>query len=246
MGSLWPVAGLGLALAILLRRKGIDVSIIAHDEKRLQKVLALTEAERQTPNQLSKSHSYSFPDAEGANDALEAACQSRGRVCLIAWTALLGIWYNKIVFVSSVLGYMSIIGYSFCSPGKFARSNSLAGMLRLEMPLYPVGNESRTKPKVTLKLEQAAELDGAQHDYFHISADIIIFRTASRGPIPLSNTLIDWIYTVIEWVIPMIRSIYLDLILFCHCCACSQYIAQTGHYSNRRGHDCNVCNISLH
>ncbi|TFK55967.1 oxidoreductase [Heliocybe sulcata] len=260
-------AGLGLSLAILLTRKGADVSIVARDEERLQKALELMEAERRTPNQLLKSYSYSLHDATCARDALEAACHPHGGKCpdvvflcagsstpgffieeddaslrrgmdntywAAAWSALAAAKRmvrhrakGKIVFVSSVLGYMSIIGYSSYSPGKFA-IRGLAETLRSELQLYPIDvhiffpgtiyspgyeNENKTKPKVTLKIEEADEglkpeqaaqvlLDGVQRNYFHVSADfnINIFRTTSRGPTPLNNALFDWIYAVIGWI----------------------------------------------
>lgn len=260
-------AGLGLALAILLTRKGADVSIVARHKGRLGKALELMEAERQTPNQVLRSFSCSLNDATEAWDALEAACKAHGGRCpdaiflcagtstpgffveeseeslrrgmdntywAGAWTALAAAKRmvrhkakGKIVFVSSVLAYMSIIGYASYSPGKFAL-RGLAETLRSELLLYPIDvhiffpgtiyspgyeNENKTKPKVTLKIEEtddglhpeqaaAVLLKGVQKDYFHISPDFIgnVFRTTTKGATPLNNVLIDWVYALIGWI----------------------------------------------
>ncbi|KAJ7908299.1 oxidoreductase [Mycena leptocephala] len=73
---------------------------------------------------------------------------------------------GKIVFTSSVLGYMSIVGYSSYSPGKHAL-RGLAETLRSELILYNIGihiffRENKTKPKITLKIEETDE--GMQPD----------------------------------------------------------------------------------
>lgn len=76
---------------------------------------------------------------------------------------------GKIVFVSSVLGYFSIVGYSTYSPGKFA-VRGLAEALQSEFLLYGIGvhicfpgtiftpgyeEENKVKPQVTLKIEES-------------------------------------------------------------------------------------------
>ena len=91
---------------------------------------------------------------------------------------------GKIVFVSSLLGYMSIIGYSSYTPGKHALRGKfpllnqrtitesvlgLAETLRSQLLLYSIDvhiyfpgtiftpgyvEENKTKPKVTLKIEE--------------------------------------------------------------------------------------------
>lgn len=81
---------------------------------------------------------------------------------------------GKIVFVCSVLGYFSIVGYSPYSPGKFA-IRGLAEALQSEFLLYGIDihvifpgtifspgyiEENKVKPKITLKLE---ETDGGEH-----------------------------------------------------------------------------------
>lgn len=75
---------------------------------------------------------------------------------------------GKIVFVSSVLGYFSMVGYSPYSPGKFA-VRGLAEALQSEFLLYGIDvhicfpgtifspgfvEENKVKPKVTLKIEE--------------------------------------------------------------------------------------------
>lgn len=88
---------MGLALAILLTRKGADVSIVARNEERLQAALeevevrpcvpfqlspvnsfVLLQKARQTPNQVLRAYSFSLSDAVSSAAALEAACQSHG------------------------------------------------------------------------------------------------------------------------------------------------------------------------
>jgi 3-dehydrosphinganine reductase len=95
---------------------------------------------------------------------------------------------GKIIFVSSLLGYMSLIGYASYSPAKHAlRGNiaqtrprnlftylvaGLAETLRSELLLYSITvhiffpgtmyspgyiEENKTKPKITLKIEENDE-----------------------------------------------------------------------------------------
>lgn len=76
---------------------------------------------------------------------------------------------GKIVFCTSILGYMSIVGYSAYSPGKHAL-RGLAEALQSEFMLYGIGvhicfpptiytpgyeDENKTKPAVTLRIEAA-------------------------------------------------------------------------------------------
>jgi 3-dehydrosphinganine reductase len=70
--------GLGLALAVLLTKKGADVSIVARDEKKLDIALAELEKVRQTSAQILKSYSYSLTDPKLSVEALEAACAEHG------------------------------------------------------------------------------------------------------------------------------------------------------------------------
>ena len=76
---------------------------------------------------------------------------------------------GKICFVSSTLGYMSVVGYASYAPGKHAL-RGLAETLRSEFKLYGIDvhiffpctmytpgyeRENATKPSVTLKLEES-------------------------------------------------------------------------------------------
>ncbi|KAI0268382.1 oxidoreductase [Gloeopeniophorella convolvens] len=254
--------GLGLALAVLLTKKGADVSIVARNEENLQKALAQLEAVRVNPNQILRSYSYSLNTQKAASEALEVACgphggQSPDAVFLCAGKSTPGFWMEqteesivkgmdntywlaawsafaasrrmartgtkgKIVFVSSVLGYFGMIGYSTYSPGKHA-IRGLAETLRQELLLYSIEvqlympatmyspgyeDENKTKPELVLKLEEsdpgltpekAAEglYKGVQKGDFHITDTFIadLFRTSTRGATPFgSSTAKDLLY----------------------------------------------------
>ncbi|KAH9062816.1 oxidoreductase [Lactarius vividus] len=257
--------GLGLALAILLTKRGADVSIVARNEENLKKALEQLEAARVNPNQILKSYSYSLDTQKAASEALEAAClphagQSPDTVFLCAGKATPGFFIEeteetmrkgmdnsywlaalsamaaskrmirthskgKIVFVSSVLGYFGMIGYSTYSPGKHA-IRGLAETLRQELLLYSIDvhiympgtmftpgyeEENKTKPELVLKIEesddgltaeQAAEglYQGVRKGDFHITDTFIadVFRTNTRGASPFgSNILKDLLYGLI-------------------------------------------------
>ncbi|OBZ70022.1 3-ketodihydrosphingosine reductase TSC10 [Grifola frondosa] len=260
-------SGTGLALAILLTKKGADVSIVARNEERLQKALAELEKVRQTPNQILKAYSFSVDTESGATAALDAACEAHGGqspdatfLCAgkstpgyfveqdeaslrqgmdetywaQAFSALAAAKHmvrqrskGKIVFVSSVLGYMSIIGYSPYSPGKFA-IRGLAETLQSEMMLYGIDvhicfpctiftpsyvEENRIKPKVTLKIEEtdsgdtpetvaAGILRGVQKGRFHITYNFLgdVFRASTCGSSPRNSYFIDLVYGLIGYI----------------------------------------------
>ncbi|KAG8833163.1 3-dehydrosphinganine reductase [Serendipita sp. 400] len=78
---------------------------------------------------------------------------------------------GRVVFVGSTLGYMSFIGYSTYSPGKHALVG-LTETLRSELALYDIDiqlfvpctmysegyeNENKTKPAITLNIEETDE-----------------------------------------------------------------------------------------
>ncbi|KAJ3739406.1 oxidoreductase [Lentinula detonsa] len=134
---------------------------------------------------------------------------------------------GKLVFTCSLLGYMSLIGYSTYSPGKHAL-RGLAESLRSELILYNSsvhimfsGNidspgyveENRTKPKITLEIEStdkptapdvlAKELiNGVQRGDFHIAPDMLsnIIRSSTTGATPHHNVLLDVLYALIGWI----------------------------------------------
>lgn len=257
--------GLGLALAILLTKRGADVSIVARNEDNLRKALAQLEAARVNSNQILKSYSHSLDTQKAAADALEVAClphagQSPDAVFLCAGKATPGFFIEeteetmrkgmdntywlatwsamaaskrmirtrskgKIVFVSSVLGYFGMVGYSTYSPGKHA-IRGLAETLRQELLLYSIDvhiympgtmftpgyeEERKTKPELVLKIEEsdagltaekAAEglYKGVRKGDFHITDTFItdVFRTSTRGASPFgSNILKDLLYSLI-------------------------------------------------
>ncbi|KAJ7283586.1 oxidoreductase [Mycena rebaudengoi] len=257
-------SGLGLSLAILLTKRGANVSIVARDEQKLQSALDELEKARQTSSQILKSYSFPINEAAAASAALEAACEAHeGRspdvffLCagasypgffieeteeslrkgmdmaywVQAWTALAAAKRmvrdsvpGKIVFTSSFLGYMSLVGYSSYSPGKHA-IRGLAETLRSELLLYSIGvhiffpgtiyspgyvEENKSKPKITLKIEETDEgmqpdkvaealLRGIQQGDFHISGDLLgnIFRSSTRGSTPHNNVFLDAVYGLI-------------------------------------------------
>ncbi|KAF9464492.1 oxidoreductase [Collybia nuda] len=260
-------AGLGLALAILLTKKGADVSIVARNKERLQAALNELEKARQTPSQVLKMYSFSLNEESSSAAALEAACNGNGGKCpdalflcagsarpgffieedeaslrqgmdnaywVQAWSALAaskrmarGHSPGKIVFVSSFLGFMSMVGYASYAPAKHA-VRGLAETLRSELLLYSVSvhiffpgtiyspgyiEENKTKPKITLKIEESddglkpenaakALLKGVRNGHFHISADLLgnLFRSSTRGSSPHNNVLMDGIYSLIGWI----------------------------------------------
>ncbi|KAI0375586.1 oxidoreductase [Pilatotrama ljubarskyi] len=134
---------------------------------------------------------------------------------------------GKIVFVASVLGYMSIVGYSTYSSGKFAL-RGLAEALHSELMLYDIDvhiafpgtiyspgleEENRMKPKITLKIEETdsgsspeyvAEmiLKGVQKGKFHITLDFIghVFRASSAGSSPRNSYVADLFYGLVGYV----------------------------------------------
>ncbi|KAI0071744.1 oxidoreductase [Panus rudis PR-1116 ss-1] len=260
-------AGTGLSLAILLTKKGADVSIVARNKERLDKALSELEAVRQSPSQKLHAYSFAVDNPEGAAASLEAAAATHDGKCpdalflcagasrpsffveetgeglrkgmemtywSQAFSALAGVKRmvkdgvkGKIVFVSSVLGYFSIVGYSTYSPGKFA-IRGLAEALQSECMLYDIDihaafpgtifspgleEEQKHKPKVTLKIEEtddgatpevvaAGILKGVQRGNFHITYDFIgnVFRASTRGSSPGNNVFVDTIYGLIGWI----------------------------------------------
>ncbi|THH15370.1 hypothetical protein EW146_g5096 [Bondarzewia mesenterica] len=135
---------------------------------------------------------------------------------------------GKIVFVSSVLGYMSMVGWSLYSPGKFA-IRGLAESLRQELLLYSIDvhiyfpgtmfspgyeEENKIKPKLVRELEgtdegvtpeKAAEglYIGVRRGDFHITDTLLcdFFRTNTRGSTPYNKNLLkDVIPGLVGWV----------------------------------------------
>ncbi|KAJ3885238.1 oxidoreductase [Lentinula edodes] len=166
---------------------------------------------------------------------------------------------GKLIFVSSLLGYMSIIGYSSYAPGKHAL-RGLAETLRSELLLYDCsvhimfpGNinspglieENRFKPKITLELESTSKpespqvlaeslINGVQRGEFHITADILgdIFRSSTIGATPHNNVILDGVYATIGWIgLPLWRR-DVDSTVLKHRSEHSDYLAARGFYSS--------------
>ncbi|EJD42259.1 oxidoreductase [Auricularia subglabra TFB-10046 SS5] len=125
---------------------------------------------------------------------------------------------GRIVFVSSVVGYMGLVGYSTYAPAKHAL-RGLADTLRGELALYGVAvhiffpatilspgllEENKTKPAITLKIEESDAglscadaarglLAGVAAGRAHITADFVtsLFRTTTRGAAPYNNVFVD-------------------------------------------------------
>ncbi|EPS98254.1 hypothetical protein FOMPIDRAFT_1126929 [Fomitopsis schrenkii] len=260
-------SGLGLSLAVLLVRKGANVSIVARNEERLKKALETLEAARVTEDQILNSYSFGVNSEAGAVAAIEAASQPYGGrspddFFLCAGGSIPGYFVEqteasmregmevaywvqaasalaaakrlvsrhekgKIVFVSSVLAYFSIVGYSTYSPGKFAL-RGLAESLRSEFGLYGIDvhiafpatiytsgyeRENLTKPKITLKIEEAdsgatpdvvaaAVFKGVQSGDFHIAYDFIgqVFRASTAGASPRTGYLTDIFYSLVGYI----------------------------------------------
>jgi 3-dehydrosphinganine reductase len=260
-------AGLGLALAIELTKRGAHVSIVARNKEKLQKALEDIEKVRQNPDQVLKAYSFSLAESATAEAALQAASEALGGRCpdvvfLCAGTARPGFFaeqdetslrrgmddvywvqalsalaatkrmikervQGKIVFVSSLLGYMSIVGYSSYAPAKHAL-RGLAETLRSELLLYSISvhiffpgtiyspgyiEENKIKPKLTLQIEegdtgatpeQSARtlLRGIENRNFHIVSDTLgnIFRASTRGTTPNNNVFLDNLYAFIGWI----------------------------------------------
>jgi len=183
-----------------------------------------------------------------------------------AWTALAGSKAmvkqkvkGKILFVSSTLGYMSFIGYSTYSPAKQAL-RGLADTLRSELLLYSIGvhiffpptmftpgyeTENKTKPKITLKIEEddggitpevgaKAILKGIQNNQAHIAADLItnLFRSSTRGATPYNNPFLDCIFGCVAWIATPIWRQGVDKLVIKHQSEHEQYLQSKGFYDD--------------
>ncbi|WVQ79783.1 hypothetical protein IAT38_001883 [Cryptococcus sp. DSM 104549] len=132
---------------------------------------------------------------------------------------------GKVVFVASLLGYTSFVGYSMYSPAKYAL-RGLADTLRSEMLLHgidihifmPAGIvspgyevENVTKPEVTKKIEEtdtplapevsAAHLEaGLRKGYYGITDNLVtdLIRLRSDGGVPTNNFFLDTAYLFIS------------------------------------------------
>ncbi|PIL28763.1 hypothetical protein GSI_08807 [Ganoderma sinense ZZ0214-1] len=134
---------------------------------------------------------------------------------------------GKIVFVCSVLGLMSFVGYTPYTPGKFA-IRGLAEGLRSELLVYGIDvhvafpaticspgldEENAVKPKITLKIEEtdsgsppeaiaAGILRGVEKGRFHITMDFLgdVFRATAACASPRANPISDILYGLIGFI----------------------------------------------
>ncbi|EJC99773.1 oxidoreductase [Fomitiporia mediterranea MF3/22] len=68
--------GLGLSLAILLVKKGANVTIVARNVENLKKAIAELERHRQSSEQTFRYHSYSLSTSADSHAALDAECRA--------------------------------------------------------------------------------------------------------------------------------------------------------------------------
>ncbi|KAL7283751.1 hypothetical protein ACG7TL_003188 [Trametes sanguinea] len=264
-------SGTGLALATLLVQQGAHVSIVARNEERLQKALSRLENHRRSSEQIIEAYSFAVNSEAGSAAALKAASGAHGGRCpdaffLCAGSARPQFWVaskemvkqgvkGKIIFVASILAYFSIVGYSTYCPGKFAL-RGLAEALHSEFKLYDIDvhisfpgtiytpgyeQENKTKPKVTLKIEESdggatpeyvAEtiLKGVQNGKFHITGDFIgnVFRASSAGSSPRNSYITDLFYGLVGYIaLPVWRS-SVDHTIRAHRKEHQEYLRQRG------------------
>ncbi|KNZ78088.1 3-ketodihydrosphingosine reductase TSC10, partial [Termitomyces sp. J132] len=67
--------GLGFSLAVILAKRGANVSIVARNQKRLDDALAELEKVRKSPEQKLRAYSFSLDRAQESADALCAVCE---------------------------------------------------------------------------------------------------------------------------------------------------------------------------
>ncbi|KAF7732156.1 3-dehydrosphinganine reductase [Apophysomyces ossiformis] len=144
---------------------------------------------------------------------------------------------GKIVFVSSMLGLLSFVGYATYSPTKYA-VRGLADTLRNELKRYNIGvhiffpggiespgfdTENMTKPNVTKEIEGAntpqtpdecakSLLKGVYAGHYMIMTDFIseLLRATSRGVAPTNNAILDWAMAILGQPIASGYALYMD------------------------------------
>ncbi|KAI9001062.1 oxidoreductase [Trametes punicea] len=288
-------SGAGLALAVLLVKRGAHVSIVARDEGRLQLALAELEKHRQRHQQIIRSYSFAVNSEAASAAAIKAASEPHGGRCpdafflcagasrptffveqteelmrsdmdatygAQAFTALAATKEmvkqgvkGKLVLMSSVLGYMSMIGYTGYSSGKFAL-RGLAEALHSELILYGIDvhialpgtifspgleKENLVKPKITLKLEETdggstpeeiAErvFDGVQKGEFHITKGFLghVFRASTAGSSARNSYLLDLFFGLIGYIgLPIWRKT-VDIAVHAHRKEHAEYLREKG------------------
>jgi 3-dehydrosphinganine reductase len=104
--------------------------------------------------------------------------------------------------------------------------------------------ENRTKPKITLKIEETDEgqkpedcaealLQGVARGNFHINSEVLgnIFRTSTRGTTPYNNVLMDLVYSLIGLVGLPIWRMTVDKQIIGHRKEHEEYLTSKGFYT---------------
>ncbi|KAI8089799.1 uncharacterized protein BX664DRAFT_333912 [Halteromyces radiatus] len=148
-----------------------------------------------------------------------------------------GIKNGKIVFVSSMLGMLSFVGYGTYSPAKYA-IRGLADTLRNELKQYDIDvhiffpggilspgfdKENMTKPDVTKEIEGTNEpqtpeecakslMKGLYAGHYMIMVDFIsdLLRCTTRGVSPSNNFFLDFLLALIGQFVGSGYAIYMD------------------------------------
>ncbi|KAG2143690.1 hypothetical protein DEU56DRAFT_733169 [Suillus clintonianus] len=165
---------------------------------------------------------------------------------------------GKIILVSSILGYMSFVGYSSYSPAKHAL-RGLADSLHSELLLYGINThiffpptvytpgfdeERKTKPSITRMIEStdkgmtaeqaaAALLAGVENGHVHITADLLtsFLRASTRGSAPRSNAALDFVLDLIALIgMPLWRRLTYKQVL-AHREEHQEYLRQNGFFN---------------
>ncbi|KAL1925473.1 uncharacterized protein VTP21DRAFT_356 [Calcarisporiella thermophila] len=145
---------------------------------------------------------------------------------------------GKIVVTTSILGFLSFIGYSSYSPTKYA-IRGLADSLRNELKMFGISihtffpgnidspgfeNENKTKPDITKKLEGASSpmnpeacakclINGIEKNHVHITSDFIgeISRIGAGSSAIPNNYLIELFAKPILWSVFFIVNLFYDM-----------------------------------
>jgi len=165
----------------------------------------------------------------------------------------------KIVFVSSTLGLMSIIGWAGYSPAKHA-VRGLADTLRHELILYGTDvhiffpptmftpgyeNENKTKPKITKEMEEGddgltaeqaalALVKGVEKGHVHITGDFLtsLFRASTRGSAPRANWIWEGLMDAVAYIAVPVWRYSADKKVADHRIEHQDYLAQRGFFES--------------
>ncbi|KAH9933618.1 oxidoreductase [Epithele typhae] len=165
---------------------------------------------------------------ESLRQGLELTYYAQAFTALAATKAMVRTGVKgKIVFVSSVLGYFSMVGYAAYASGKFAL-RGLAETLHSEFKLYGIDvhiafpgtiysrgyeEENQVKPAITLKLEETDSgdtpeavatgiLSGVQTGRFHITPTFLgnVFRSSTAGASERNSYVVDPLFGLIGYI----------------------------------------------